>query len=89
MEDLPCPNGCGGTARWSPKVGDSRDYECPRSLAFSVRALAAAFEALVAMRRRSSGERLAALVLPPMRPSSTAASCWEGVKRRIGSFFIQ
>jgi hypothetical protein len=60
-----------------------------RSFAFRIRAFAAALDALIAMRRRSSAERLAALVLPPMRPSSAAASCWAGVKRRVGCFFIQ
>jgi hypothetical protein len=37
MEDDPmCPNGCGGSARLLPKVGDREDYDCPRCLAFSV-----------------------------------------------------
>ena len=61
---------------------------CCRSAAFAVRAFAAAFDALIALARRSSGLNFSARACPPMRPRALIATDTRLILRLLVIYFF-
>jgi hypothetical protein len=59
-----------------------------RSVAFAVRAFAAAFDALIALARRSSALNFSARACPPMRPRALIASDTRLILRLLVMYFF-
>jgi hypothetical protein len=59
-----------------------------RSAALSMRAFAAAFDALIALARRSSGLNFSARAWPPMRPRALIASDTLLILRLLVMYFL-